>query len=283
MSAPGAEALEIYAFAPGIEPTSIDVSVEKGLLTLSGPVAGRPRKPAKNAPSTPRSASTAPSAASSPLPEDSDPDRVEASYRNGVLKLVVPRLEAAKPRQIQSTAEPHRSQEEPHAMNEVSHPEQPVAQRVAATRAGLLPPVDIVEDAAGITLTADLPGVDQSDLSIGIDGRTLTLEAPLRLGEADSLVFGLRRSARQPLPAQLRAEQRARHDRGRRQPEGRRADPAPAQARAGEAAPDRGQGRPWPAAGHRAGTRLAGGRRGRLRGRPDFRHRPGDGRKRPAA
>ena len=34
------------------------------------------------------------------LPEDSDPARVEASYRNGVLKVVVPRLEAAKPRQI---------------------------------------------------------------------------------------------------------------------------------------------------------------------------------------
>ena len=52
----------------------------------------------------------------------------------------------------------------------------------------LLPPVDIVEDAGGITLTADLPGVEQSELSIGIEGRTLTLDAPLRLGEANSLV-----------------------------------------------------------------------------------------------
>ena len=51
----------------------------------------------------------------------------------------------------------------------------------------LLPPVDIVEDAGGITLTADLPGVDKSELSIGIDGRTLTLDAPLRFGEAESL------------------------------------------------------------------------------------------------
>src|SRR6478735_11538041 len=31
-----AEALEIYAFAPGIDPKSIDVSVEKGLLAISG-------------------------------------------------------------------------------------------------------------------------------------------------------------------------------------------------------------------------------------------------------
>jgi len=63
-----------------------------------------------------------------------------------------------------------------------------VAQRAQRPEPTLLPPVDIVEDAGGITLTADLPGVDQSELSIGIDGRTLTLEAPLRLGEANSLV-----------------------------------------------------------------------------------------------
>jgi len=63
-----------------------------------------------------------------------------------------------------------------------------VAQRAQRPEPTLLPPVDIVEDAGGITLTADLPGVEQSELSIGIEGRTLTLDAPLRLGEANSLV-----------------------------------------------------------------------------------------------
>jgi len=63
-----------------------------------------------------------------------------------------------------------------------------VAQASQRPEPALLPPVDIAEDAGGITLTADLPGVDQADLSIGIDGRTLTLDAPLRLGEANSLV-----------------------------------------------------------------------------------------------
>jgi HSP20 family protein len=63
-----------------------------------------------------------------------------------------------------------------------------VAQRPQRPEPTLLPPVDIVEDASGITLTADLPGVDQSELAIGIDGRTLTVDAPLRLGEANSLV-----------------------------------------------------------------------------------------------
>ena len=56
------------------------------------------------------------------------------------------------------------------------------------TAPALLPPVDIFEDGSGITLVADLPGVSREDLSIGVDGRNLTIEAPLRLGEADSLV-----------------------------------------------------------------------------------------------
>ena len=51
----------------------------------------------------------------------------------------------------------------------------------------LLPPVDIVEDGGGITLFADLPGVGREDLAIGVDGRSLTIEAPLKLGETNSL------------------------------------------------------------------------------------------------
>ena len=55
------------------------------------------------------------------------------------------------------------------------------------TAPALLPPVDIFEDAGGITLFADLPGVGREDLAIGVDGRNLTIEAPLKLGEASSL------------------------------------------------------------------------------------------------
>ena len=55
------------------------------------------------------------------------------------------------------------------------------------TAPALLPPVDIVEDGGGITLYADLPGVGREDLAIGVDGRSLTIEAPLRLGESESL------------------------------------------------------------------------------------------------
>ena len=98
-----ADALEIYAFAPGIDPKSIDVSVEKGILAISG------ERPANgNAPAAKggeRNVYASESFAGKfrrviALPEDAEPSRVEATYRNGVLKVVVPKRESSKPRQI---------------------------------------------------------------------------------------------------------------------------------------------------------------------------------------
>jgi HSP20 family protein len=74
--------------------------------------------------------------------------------------------------------------------NTAMQAQQPAQAHSAGNRTApaLLPPVDIFEDNGGITLLADLPGVGRDDLAIGVDGRTLTIEAPLRLGEANSLV-----------------------------------------------------------------------------------------------
>ena len=61
-------------------------------------------------------------------------------------------------------------------------------QNQSRTLPALSPAVDIAEDSGGITVTADLPGVEKRDLSINVEGRTLTLSAPLALGEANALV-----------------------------------------------------------------------------------------------
>jgi len=57
----------------------------------------------------------------------------------------------------------------------------------AATDLPLVPLVDVTEDDTGITLTADLPGASRESLAIGVDGDTLTIEAPVALGELASL------------------------------------------------------------------------------------------------
>lgn len=50
-----------------------------------------------------------------------------------------------------------------------------------ADEAVLLPPVDVIEDAGGITLYADLPGVPKDKLSLKLDDGTLSIEGELAL------------------------------------------------------------------------------------------------------
>ncbi len=52
-----------------------------------------------------------------------------------------------------------------------------------ATRpeAALLPPVDVVEDASGITLYADMPGVPKDKLNLQLESDSLTIEGEVAL------------------------------------------------------------------------------------------------------
>lgn len=50
------------------------------------------------------------------------------------------------------------------------------ASKTARDTRALLPPVDVLEDATGITLLADLPGVSKEGLELKIDGDTLLIE-----------------------------------------------------------------------------------------------------------
>ena len=51
----------------------------------------------------------------------------------------------------------------------------------------LLPPVNVCEDATGITLTADLPGVTREHLSLQIDADSLTIEGEITLRLPDDM------------------------------------------------------------------------------------------------
>ena len=48
--------------------------------------------------------------------------------------------------------------------------------QTAQSQAALMPPVDVIEDATGITLLADLPGVPRDKLSLHVEGDTLSIE-----------------------------------------------------------------------------------------------------------
>ena len=51
----------------------------------------------------------------------------------------------------------------------------------------LLPPVDVIEDAAGITLYADLPGVHKENLKIEVDSDNLTIEGTMNLPSSQNV------------------------------------------------------------------------------------------------
>jgi HSP20 family protein len=53
--------------------------------------------------------------------------------------------------------------------------------------AALTPPVDVIEDAGGITLYADLPGVTRDKLHLQVESGTLTIEAEADLSVPEGL------------------------------------------------------------------------------------------------
>jgi HSP20 family protein len=57
----------------------------------------------------------------------------------------------------------------------------------AAELATLLPPVDVIEDATGLTLYADLPGVPKDKLSVEVDGDTLIIEGQMDMRMPEGL------------------------------------------------------------------------------------------------
>ena len=53
--------------------------------------------------------------------------------------------------------------------------------------AALMPPVDVIEDASGITLYADLPGVSRDKLNLHVETGTLTIDAEIDLSLPEGL------------------------------------------------------------------------------------------------
>lgn len=90
--------VEIYAFAPGVDPASIDVQLEKGVLTIAGERKAEPVPDKAAVHIDERFAGRFRRVVT--LPDDVDPNAVSAKYRDGVLHISVQRRAAAQPRRI---------------------------------------------------------------------------------------------------------------------------------------------------------------------------------------
>lgn len=92
--------VEVYAFAPGLDASKVEVTLDRGVLHIAGERAsGIPENDSavqiytreRLAGSFSRTVS---------LPEDVDPAQVNASYRDGVLQISIARRESAQPKRI---------------------------------------------------------------------------------------------------------------------------------------------------------------------------------------
>ena len=92
--------VEVYAFAPGLDASKIDVSLDRGVLRIAGERAsGIPENdPKVHVYARERGAGSFTRAIS--LPDDVDPAQVTASYRDGVLRISIARRESAQPKRI---------------------------------------------------------------------------------------------------------------------------------------------------------------------------------------
>ena len=92
------QSVDIYAFAPGIDPTTLDVQIEKGVLTVAGE--RKLDEPGKEATVHIDERFAGRFRRVVTLPDDVDASAVEAKYRDGVLRISIARKQAAQPRRI---------------------------------------------------------------------------------------------------------------------------------------------------------------------------------------
>lgn len=92
--------VEVWAFAPGLDPATIEVGIDRGVLTIAGE--RKNALPASDGKTTlhmnERFGGRFRRVVS--LPDDVDPGAVDARYTDGVLRVSVKRRESAQPRRV---------------------------------------------------------------------------------------------------------------------------------------------------------------------------------------
>ncbi|MFT7773875.1 Hsp20/alpha crystallin family protein [Roseateles sp.] len=93
------QSVEVYAFAPGLDASKIEVTLDRGVLRLAGE---RVQAASSNERQRfyARERATGRFDRTVSLPDDIDPDQVKASYRDGVLLVSIARREAEQPKRI---------------------------------------------------------------------------------------------------------------------------------------------------------------------------------------
>lgn len=97
-----ADRLTIEAALPGIKPEDVDITVENGTVTISGKTADQ--RSAEDGSYVVQEIRRGSFSRSVTLPNGLEPDKAQATFENGILRLEIPKAEQVKPRQIKINA-----------------------------------------------------------------------------------------------------------------------------------------------------------------------------------
>lgn len=89
----------LHADIPGVKPEEIEIAMESGVLTIKGERKEESEEEKENYTRIERSYGLFYRRFS--LPDDTDPEKITATGKDGVLEVVIPKSEAVKPRKIQ--------------------------------------------------------------------------------------------------------------------------------------------------------------------------------------
>jgi len=95
------DTIEVMAMAPGLDPASLQLTIDRGLLIMAGERTSQPSGFSEQASSYAQERFTGQFRRVISLPDDVDPQKVDATYRDGILRVTLSRRESSKPRQIQ--------------------------------------------------------------------------------------------------------------------------------------------------------------------------------------
>jgi HSP20 family protein len=94
------QSMEVYAFAPGLDPATLDINLDRGVLSISGERKADLPQPDEKTSVHVNERFQGRFKRVISLPEDAEPDSVTAQYQNGLVHISVKRREAAQPRRI---------------------------------------------------------------------------------------------------------------------------------------------------------------------------------------
>lgn len=92
--------VEVYAFAPGLDASKVEVTLDRGVLRISGERASAIPENDTSVQIYAHERSVGNFTRTVSLPEDIDPAQVNASYRDGILQISIARRESAQPKRI---------------------------------------------------------------------------------------------------------------------------------------------------------------------------------------